>query len=254
MWLLEPVKKDVRLKNLTIYGQWAGVLAGITLGILYAWSFLEALQYPIPWSTAGLWVNVVRITYYLINRLMLPSGPCFLEIPYLHMRFPWVVTLHCYWLSIALLVAFLAATLEKSNFPAVSAMQTVIIMFTWLFSNNQSLRHLLGRDALQRWDRPMRVGFYIFFAIINITRFGFPFIHHAAWRPFRWVQFFFGLPSIPAILSIAAAALYCTAAFLEHGFVFSQALGGSGVEPMDFTIPGLGPELNSIEGEGGIRL
>ncbi|KAI0817357.1 hypothetical protein GGR55DRAFT_620039 [Xylaria sp. FL0064] len=191
--------------------------------------------------------------YLCLGPSVLPSGPCFLEIPHLHMRFPWIVTLRCYWLSITLFVAFLTTAFERPDL-VISFMQTVIIMFTMAFSINQSFRLLLGRDALQRWDRPMRVGFYISFIVINITRFGFPFIDHAAWRPFRWIKFFFGFSSIPAILAIAAVALYCTAAFLGHGFVFSQVLGGSGVEPMDFTIPGFGPELNSIEGEGSIRL
>lgn len=119
---------------------------------------------------------------------------------------------------------------------------------------NQAIVRVSSRDILHRWDRLNRVGCYIFFTLISLTSLGFLFVGNQIWGSFAWYHFHFGFPSIPAALSIVAAILYYTAAMLEHGFVFSQGLEGSGVEPMDFTIPGFGPELNSTEGEGNIRL
>ncbi|KAI0913654.1 hypothetical protein F4823DRAFT_576050 [Ustulina deusta] len=253
MGLLASTKNDIRLGNLTIYGQWLGVLSGIALGILYVWGFFEAPQYPTRWAHFGGLMNTIVTIARFINGIVLPLGPCFLEIPHLHMRFPWIVTLQYCWLSIALFICFFLA-FPGRDFTITSFLQIAFILITKGMSMAQSAALLFKRDIMQRWDRLGRVGFYIFFTVISATPLGFPFIDDPIWRPLRWSRFLFGLPSIPSIFSISAAVLYCVAIFMEHGFVFSQVLGGSGVEPMDFTIPGFGPELNSIDGEGSIRL
>ncbi|KAI1367287.1 hypothetical protein F5Y08DRAFT_336743 [Xylaria arbuscula] len=256
MGLISSIRKDVRLRNLTIYAQWSGVLAGIILGILYAWGFLEAsFRYPKRWTALGSGLGAIIPITRVINKFVLPWGPCFLEIPHLHIRFPWMVTFHYAWLSFILLTSSLSSFIGHGpGITIISFMQVGFLMWSGAFAMIQALIVGSRRDMSHRWDRLRRVWYYTLFGIANLTSLTFPFIRHSTWRPFIWYNFLFGLPSIPAALSFTAAILYFVAVLWEHGFVFSLVLGGSGVEPMDFTIPGSGPALNSIGGEGSIRL
>ncbi|RWA13324.1 hypothetical protein EKO27_g1773 [Xylaria grammica] len=107
-------------------------------------------------------------------------------------------------------------------------------------------------DSSHSWNNLMRAGFYFSFTIINLTSFGFRLIDISL--PPSQIGYAIALSCIPAIVSTSTAAAYCLAAFGQRGFVISRTLGGSGIEPVNFTISGLGPGLNSIDGEGSIRL
>ncbi|KAI0523662.1 hypothetical protein F5B22DRAFT_591456 [Xylaria bambusicola] len=256
MGFIASARRDIRLTNLTIYGQWSGVLAGILLGLLYICGFLVALlRYPTYWGPPGNLLSIVTLTTRSINRLVLPLSPCFLEIPHLHMRFSWIATFYHCWLSIVLLVNLITTAVTRgASFGYKHFIEVVVSIFSFGFSTTHVTDVLINRDISQRWSRLHRARFYTFFALVTLTSLGFPFIDSPAWEPFIWLNFFFGLGSIPAVISFIAGVLYYVAEFLEHGFIFSQVFGGSGVEPVDFTIPGFGPELNYIEAEGSIHL
>lgn len=60
--------------------------------------------------------------------------------------------------------------------------------------------------------------------------------------------------NVAVLSSLITASLFLLACILRHKYVFGRTLGGSGVEPIDLTLPGSGPQYPAISQEGRIRL
>jgi hypothetical protein len=60
--------------------------------------------------------------------------------------------------------------------------------------------------------------------------------------------------NVACVLAIVTACLYLLACVVGHKYVFGRTLGGSGVEPIDLTLPGPGPQYPAVSQEGRIRL
>ncbi|GAW15071.1 hypothetical protein ANO14919_044800 [Xylariales sp. No.14919] len=252
MGLFDSIKQDARSGNVTIYGQGLGLLSGITLSIFYLWGFFGEisddglLTYAPRLDRLSTPMRVVVSSIRPIDTFILPLGPFFLEIPHLHMRFPWIVNFYYGWFTFVFAICFYSGThmmnvelFILSIATGLSGIQSGIIAFT-------------NSDSPQSWNNLMRAGFYFSFTIVNLTSFGFRLIDISL--PPSQIGYAIALSCIPAIVSTSTAAAYCLAAFRQRGFVISRTLGGSGIEPVNFTISGLGPGLNSIDGEGSIRL
>ena len=60
--------------------------------------------------------------------------------------------------------------------------------------------------------------------------------------------------NVACVLAILTACLYLLAWVVGHKYVFGRTLGGSGVEPIDLTLPGPGPQYPAVSQEGRIQL
>jgi hypothetical protein len=96
-----------------------------------------------------------------------------------------------------------------------------------------------------------RFGFYLAYAISCSQVVGFARYYHLpgwsipvpVWRM-----------NIAVVFCIITSVLYLLACLLGHKYVFGRTLGGSGVEPMDLTLPGPGPLYPAVSQGGRIRL
>jgi hypothetical protein len=103
------------------------------------------------------------------------------------------------------------------------------------------------RDRIQSsWAR---VGFYLAYAIACSQAVGRPMFHAPLGFPIPMWRV-----NVALIFSLMTASLYLLACILQHKYVFGRTLGGSGVEPMDLTLPGSGPQYPAVSQEGRIQL
>ncbi|KAI3317238.1 hypothetical protein HD806DRAFT_393023 [Xylariaceae sp. AK1471] len=258
MQIFANIKKDVRLGNLTIYGQWAGILSGFSFGVMCAWSLKSYWFYTL---RHWLYLNSFRKAYFIIgslNRLLLPFGPLFLEIPHLRIRFSWMVPVTYALFCATSGVSFvkLMRYLLQQHPPMTSLPYWILLLI--LYSTFITISILLLGLSLHQ-GKPVRVGFYSLFAFVAFQQLE-PWTDLVYRDPLDRLHRLLTITSpmgIPAILAIGASTLYCAAGYMGHSYVPSRALGGSGVEPIDFTLTGLGPDLEAMDGGqewGRIRL
>lgn len=95
-----------------------------------------------------------------------------------------------------------------------------------------------------------RVGFYLAYTITCSQVVGRP----KYWSGSLGVSIPVWRMNVAVVFSLTTSSLYLLAHMLHHRYVFGRTLGGSGVEPMDLTLPGPGPLYPVVSQEGRIRL
>ncbi|KAI1329863.1 hypothetical protein F5Y16DRAFT_72059 [Xylariaceae sp. FL0255] len=243
MSFLTKITEDIKLRNLTIYAQWLGAATGVFLGLYNYWFIIKLLSRGSIWRWQSLQtIYLARLVIGLISDFVIPLGPCFLELPPLYMRFPRAIIVFLAWYMLAFIG--LLGTWSTHHHAAywglaINICALMLTMFQFIIAPS-------SRSIVPHGNRLFCISYYVMFAT--------PFVTVLLRAGLLWSTLLLRPPFVVAVLAILTAALYCMACVMGHNFISSQVLGGSGVERLDFTIAGLGPELDSIEDEGAIRL
>lgn len=98
-----------------------------------------------------------------------------------------------------------------------------------------------------------RVGFYLTYTIACSQVIGRP-LYRSLPVGTTYISILVWRFNIAVAFSLITASLYLLAHILRHRYVFGRTLGGSGIEPIDLTLPGSGPQYPAVSQEGRIRL
>ncbi|KAI8939246.1 hypothetical protein NX059_005072 [Plenodomus lindquistii] len=263
--LSDNVRTDLALRNVTVYAQWASVLAATLLYVLAMINLgrLALVVFVLPAGSmrnqSGGWL--MKILYVGPVNFLLPLVAIAIELPQYFRRgllfflstASWFVTpvrntitffrhtdrmiLGTYKkvifsltsLSLPLLLG-LISVLWAENVPGLKERQAVTFMYL----------ALLGCSAYSLDDN---IPLWAWWNQRDL----FPLYHQTLVLIYLLAMVLFGL----------AAILYSIARFKRHVWVSSITLGGTGIEPMRLLVPGTGPLYQSIGGEaegGAIRL
>ncbi|KAF2015764.1 hypothetical protein BU24DRAFT_491973 [Aaosphaeria arxii CBS 175.79] len=253
--ITDNIKKDLQLRNFTIYGQRLGIL-GIAILWLSEASWLFHPSFP----------SYAHITFfYIFKTLMIllfyPLAILTLEAPHLVPRNPFTYLSVASWFALPLCYIFTNSSF-MSTFQFPAAFEIVLLLPTpWILGLAITL-------CVSRMPGTIVRGIlYAFYALdMGIWTQDVGFLSTAEWHAGRdgslgltWVgRSVWGVGSSVVVSGVfaGAAVMYVVATVRLQGWVGSRVLGGSGVEPMALMRLREGPLYQSVEDEteGRIRL
>ncbi|KAF2833463.1 hypothetical protein CC86DRAFT_9907 [Ophiobolus disseminans] len=236
MYILDNVRSDLRLRNLTVYAQWTSVFGALLLYFAAIPRLLSIFSILISGYNNR---SSRRIVPYLVDlgvmTILFPLAPLALDLPHYFRRQSLIYISMLSWFVMPIR-HFVPSMSKFDGHPFAGFVHVLPFSLAFFFAINITMTRIY-------WKRGpgLRTRFGVNLVLcsqitVYACGFGFPRVRIV---PYAISAGMFGI----------AALLYGIAWMLRHPWVSSRLLGGTGIVPMVLMLPGRGPLYRSVGNE-----